>query len=306
MTDEAVVTEVHELSTATLLSETSGAAPAPSVLWRRALGLWRTRIGIALVVLLVGIAIVGPWLAPYGETEFVGTPNLRNVDGTVFGTDYFGQDVLSRFLYGGASILILSVLSTALALLLGVTIGLVAAYSRGRLDDILMRFVDINLAFPQLLITLVAMTTIGPKPWVIVLVVGLTTMPRIARVARGAAVPVVERDFISAAEALGESRFRVLRSELLPNVSGPLLVEANLRLTYSIALIASLGFLGFAIEVNAADWGSMIQEGRTALSVQPWATVLPALAIALLTIGAGLITDGLARAAAGIDRGKGE
>jgi peptide/nickel transport system permease protein len=300
------VTDVTELAALTPLGESGDLAAASRGLWRRALRLWRTRVGVAIVVLLVGIAIIGPWIAPYGETEFVGTPNLRNAEGTVFGTDYFGQDVLSRFLHGGASILILAVLSTALALLLGVTIGLVAAYNRGRLDDVLMRLMDINLAFPQLLITLVALTTIGPKGWVIVLLVGLTTMPRIARVSRGAAVPVVERDFISAAEALGESKFRVLRSELLPNVSGPLLVEANLRLTYSIALIASLGFLGFATQVNAADWGLMVQENRTALSVQPWGTLLPALAIALLTIGAGLITDGLARAAAGIDRGKGE
>ncbi len=167
-----------------------------------------------------------------------------------------------------------------------------------------MRLMDISLAFPQLLLALVALTTIGPKSWLIVLIVAFTQMPRIARVTRGAAVPVVERDFISAAEALGESRLRILRSELLPNVSGPLLVEANLRLTYSLFIIASLGFLGFATSVNAADWGLMVQQNRSALSVQPWGTLLPALAIALLTIGTGLITDGIARAAAGIDRGR--
>jgi peptide/nickel transport system permease protein len=277
---------------------------SPRGLWRTALGLWRTRIGLIILGALVLLAIVGPWLAPHGETEFIGTPNQRHVPGTVFGTDYFGQDVLSRFLYGGRSILVLAVLSTALALLLGVTVGLVAAYNRGPLDNVLMRVMDIMLAFPQLLLTLVALTTIGPKPWLIILIVGVTTMPRIARVTRGAAVPVVERDFVSAAEALGESRFRILRGELLPNVSGPLLVEANLRLTYSIAIIASLGFLGFATRVNAADWGLMVQENRVALSVQPWGMMLPVLAIALLTIGTGLVADGLARALAGIDRGK--
>jgi peptide/nickel transport system permease protein len=279
-------------------------APSPRGLWRSALGLWRTRVGLFLLGALVVLAIVGPWIAPYGEAEFVGSPSTRSVEGTVFGTDYFGQDVLSRFLHGGRSILVLSVLSTALALVLGVSIGLIAAYSRGLVDNVLMRLMDINLAFPQLLLALVALTTIGPKPWLIVLVVGITTMPRIARVTRGAAVPVVERDFVSAAEALGESRFRILRSEILPNVSGPLLVEANLRLTYSIAIIASLGFLGFATQVNAADWGLMVQENRVALTVQPWGIVLPVLAIALLTIGTGLVTDGVARAAAGIDRGR--
>jgi peptide/nickel transport system permease protein len=276
----------------------------PRGIWRTALGLWRTRIGLIIVGALVLLAVVGPWLAPHGETEFIGAPNQRHAAGTVFGTDYFGQDVLSRFLYGGRSILLLAVLSTALALLLGVTVGLVAAYNRGQLDNVLMRVMDLMLAFPQLLLTLVAVTTIGPKPWLIILIVGVTTMPRIARVTRGAAVPVVERDFVSAAEALGESRFRILRGELLPNVSGPLLVEANLRLTYSIAIVASLGFLGFATRVNAADWGLMVQENRVALSVQPWGMMLPVLAIALLTIGTGLVADGLARALAGIDRGK--
>jgi peptide/nickel transport system permease protein len=285
-------------------ADLSEVTPSPRGLSRRALRLWRTRFGLILVVALVAVALLGPLFAPHEETEFVGTPNVRHVEGTLLGTDYFGQDVLSRFLYGGDTILVLAALSTALALLLGVTIGLVAAYSRGRVDDILMRVMDISLAFPQLLLALVALTTIGPKSWLIVLIVAFTQMPRIARVTRGAAVPVVERDFISAAEALGESRLRILRSELLPNVSGPLLVEANLRLTYSLFIIASLGFLGFATSVNAADWGLMVQQNRSALSVQPWGTLLPAIAIAVLTIGTGLITDGIARAAAGIDRGR--
>ena len=278
----------------------------PDGVFKVALRMWRTRIGVVLLVILVGIALFGPFFAPYGEQEFVGQPNTRHVEGTLLGTDYFGQDVLSRALHGGRSILLLAVASTALALVFGVAIGLVAAYNRGRLDDVLMRSMDISLAFPQLLLALVALTTIGPEPWLIVAIVAITTTPRIARITRGAAVPVVERDFVGAAEALGESRTRILWSELLPNVSGPLLVEANLRLTYSIGLIASLGFLGFATRVNAADWGLMVNENRIALSVQPWGTVLPAIAIALLTVGTGLIADGLSRASAGIDRAKGD
>jgi peptide/nickel transport system permease protein len=273
-------------------------------LLRAAWGLWRTRIGVALVVFLVGIAIVGPWVAPYGEAEFVGTANLSDVPGTWLGTDYFGQDVWSRFLHGGRSILFLASVSTLIGFVLGSAIGLVAAYNRGRIDDVLMRTMDVLLAFPQLLLALVALTTVGPEPWLIISIVGITTVPRIARITRGAAVPVVERDFVAAAEALGESRFRIITRELLPNVIGPLLVEANLRLTYSIGIIAGLGFLGFATERNAADWGLMVQENRIALSVQPWGTVLPAIAIALLTIGTGLISDGLARTVAGIDRGR--
>ncbi len=281
-----------------------GPVVAQQGLVRTAMQLWRTRIGVVLVAGLVAIAIVGPWVAPYGAGEFVGTANLSDVEGTWLGTDYFGQDVWSRFLHGGRSILLLASLATLIGFFFGAAIGLVAAYNRGRIDDALMRFMDILLAFPQLLLALVALTTVGPQSWLIVAIVGFTTIPRIARITRGAAVPVVERDFIGAAEALGESRFRIITRELLPNVTGPLLVEANLRLTYSISIIAGLGFLGFATERNAADWGLMVQENRVALAVQPWGTVLPAVAIALLTIGTGLISDGLARTVAGIDRGR--
>lgn len=283
-----------------------GRGTRPDSVARAALRMWRTRIGLVLLLAIAAVAIGGPWVAPYGEAEFVGTPNTRHVDGTRFGSDYFGQDVFSRFLFGGRSILLLALLATTIALVSGTMIGLVAAYNRGRLDDVLMRIMDVNLAFPQLLLALVALTAIGPKWWLIVLVVAITTMPRIARITRGAAVPVVERDFVGAAEALGEPRWRILLSELLPNVSGPLLVEANLRLTYTIGTIASLGFLGFSTRVNAADWGLMVNENRGALSVNPWGTVLPAAAIAVLTVATGLIADGIARATAGIDRARGD
>ncbi len=291
-------------SSESLDSESRDEVVAPPGLWRTSFGLWRTRMGIGLVLLLVGVAIIGPWVAPFGPAEFAGTPNLRDVPGTWLGTDYLGQDVWSRFLYGGRSILVLAFISTFIGFVFGAAIGLVAAYNRGRLDDVLMRFMDILLAFPQLLLALVALTTVGPEPWLIIAIVAFTTMPRIARIARGATVPVVERDFIGAAEALGESRFRIITRELLPNVTGPLLVEANLRLTYSIATIAGLGFLGFATEVNSPDWGLMVQENRTALTVAPWGTLLPAIAIALLTIGTGLIADGVSRTVAGVDRGR--
>ena len=121
---------------------------------------------------------------------------------------------------------------------------------------------DIILAFPNLLLALVAVTTLGRRSWVIILVVALTAIPRVARITRGAALGVVERDFVGAAEALGESRARVLRTEVLPNVTGPLLVEANLRLAYSIILIGALGFLGFGVGLNQPDWAQMINENR--------------------------------------------
>lgn len=278
------------------------AGQRPASLLRRALRLWRTRIGVALVLLLVLLALVGPLVAPHPPTEFVGTPNTGPAGGRPFGTDYLGQDVWSRFLGGGRAILALAAVATALGLVVGVLIGLVAAYARNALDDVLMRSLDVLLAFPQIMLALVAVAVVGPSPWVIITAIAVTTAPRVARVARAAAQPVVERDFVASAEAMGMSRARILGGELLPNVLSPLLVEASLRLTYSIGVIASLAFLGLSADPNGADWGIMIQQNRIALAVQPWGVVLPVLAIALLTIGTGLVGDGISRAAAGIDR----
>jgi peptide/nickel transport system permease protein len=278
--------------------------PTGAVL-RSAVRLWRTRIGLVLVAVLVAVALFGPFFAPHSPTEFVGAPNQSPGHGATFGTDHLGQDVWSRFLWGGREILAMAVAATALGLVSGVAVGLVAAYSRNLLDDVLMRIMDVILAFPQIMLALVAIATVGPKAWLIVLAVGLTTMPRVARVTRGAAQPVVERDFVAAAEALGIPRAKILFVEVLPNVLSPLMVEASLRLTYSIGLIAGLAFLGFATNPSGANWGVMINENELALVVQPWGVVLPVVAIALLTVGTGLLGDGISRAAIGIDRGRG-
>jgi peptide/nickel transport system permease protein len=274
-------------------------------LLRTALGLWRTRIGLILLGGLVAIAIFGRYLAPHSPTDFVGQPNTRPSN-LLFGTDHLGQDVWSRFLWGGAQLLVVATIATVVGLVLGTIVGLVSAYSRNALDDVLMRAMDVILAFPQIMLALVAITTLGAKDWLIVLAVGLTTMPRVARVTRGAAQPIVERDFVASAEALGVSRPRILLGEILPNILSPLMVEASLRLTYSIALISALAFLGFSTDPNGANWGTMINENQLALVAQPWGVVLPMVAIALLTIGTSLVGDGIARAAIGIDRGRAE
>jgi len=275
-------------------------------LLRRSLKLWRTRIGVALVGLIVLLAIAGPYVAPYGPSTPVGAPNSGPGGKAVLGTDYLGQDVLSRVLYGGGSILVIAVIATALGLIVGTAIGLVAAYSRNALDDVLMRGMDVILALPSILLGLVAVTIVGPHAWVIVVAIALTTVPRIARVARGAAQPVVERDFIAASEAMGVPRWRIVSGELLPNTLGPLMVEASLRVTYNIAIIAALAFLGLSTNPNGANWGTMINQNEIVLAVQPWGAAAPIIAIALLTMGTGLIGDGIARTAAGIDRPRDE
>jgi peptide/nickel transport system permease protein len=285
--------------------------PTPRVrstaLLARAFRLWRTRIGGLFVLVLVVLAVVGPYVAPNSPSKFIAVPNSPpGGDAGLLGTDYLGQDVLSRFLYGGRTILFMAVVATAIGLVLGLAIGLTAAYARNALDDVLMRTMDAILAFPQIVLALVAVSLVGAHAWVIIAAIALTTAPRVARVARGAALPIVERDFIAATESMGLSRVRIVSGELLPNVLGPMMVEASLRLTYSIGVIAALAFLGLSPDPNGANWGTMIQQNQIALSVQPWGALAPILALALLTMGTGLVGDGIARTAAGIDRERGD
>jgi peptide/nickel transport system permease protein len=269
---------------------------------RDALRLGRTRVGLGIVTVIVAIAVFGPLVAPHSPTEFIAVPNSGPSSDAIFGADALGRDVFSRFLHGGLSVLWMSAAATLIGVGVGVGIGLVAAYSRNWLDDVLMRGSDVVLAFPQIILALLAVSAIGPKLWLIVLVVAIGHTPRVARVMRGAALEVVERDFVKAAEAVGEKRSRIVFGELLPNVTSPLLVELGLRMTYSIGLIAAISFLGFGLQPPTADWGLMINENRLSITVQPWSVLLPVLAIGFLTVGTNLITDGIARAAIGIGR----
>jgi peptide/nickel transport system permease protein len=297
------------MSTPALTGEAVPAAPGTmrqrqwTQTLRTVLGMWRARIGLTVVGVLVAIALFGPLIAPHTPTEFVAAPNSPPSAHALFGADSLGRDVWSRFLYGGRSVLGLSVAATIVGVGLGLMIGLTAAYAGGFVDEALMRIADVFMAFPQIVLALLLVTDFGPKLWLIVLTVGISHAPRVARVIRGAAQQVVERDFVKAAEAVGESRRRIIFGELLPNVTSPLLVEIGLRLTYSIGLIAAISFLGFGLQPPAADWGLMINENRLAVTVQPWGVLLPVLAIALLTIGTNLVTDGFARASIGLDRG---
>jgi peptide/nickel transport system permease protein len=269
---------------------------------RDAARLTRTRIGLAMVGLILVIALFGPLVAPHSPTEFIAAPNHGPTSDAIFGADALGRDVFSRFLHGGLTVLWMSATATVLGVVLGTAVGLVAAYARNWLDDVLMRLNDVLLAFPQIIFVLLAVSAIGPKLWLIVVTVGLTHAPRVARVIRGAAQQIVERDFIKAEEVAGERRSRIIMEGLLPNVTSPLLVELGLRMTFSIGLVAAVSFLGFGLQPPAADWGLMINENRLSITVMPWGVLLPVLAIAVLTVGTNLVTDGIARAAIGLER----
>jgi peptide/nickel transport system permease protein len=265
----------------------------------------RTQIGLALFLVIVAIAVIGPYFAPYSPSEFVTMPFAKPSAKAVFGGDNLGRDVLTRVLYGGRSVLALSLIATAIGMLLGVSLGLFAGYARAAIDDVIMRLLDVLLAFPQIVFVLLLVSVLGPRLWLIVLTVGLSHAPRIARVARGSTLEVKERDFVKAAESLGVSRSKIAFTEILPNITSPLLVEFGLRLTYSIGLIAALSFLGFGLQPPSADWGLMINENRIGLVIQPYSIFVPVALIAILTIGVNLVTDGMARAMIGIERDTG-
>lgn len=265
----------------------------------------QAKVGLALTVAVLLVALAGPlllpWLTGHTSTEFTGRPFT---DAGLFGTDNLGRDVLSRFLDGGLRLIVYSALATALGMVIGVAVGMTAAYSRGRVDALIMRGNDVLLALPQLVFALLAITVLGPQGWVLVVVIGITHAPRIARVTRSATASVITEDYIRASEMYAVPRYKILLTEVLPNITGPLMVELGLRMTYSIGFVAALSFLGLGMQPPTADWGLMINESRIALVVQPWGVLLPVAAIAVLTVGTNLLTDSLARASANMNAGK--
>jgi peptide/nickel transport system permease protein len=277
----------------TPVEETTGAAtPRRRPAWMRQK---RVTVGLSITLLVVVIAVFGRFVAPHGENEVVGPPFSKV---GALGTDYLGQDVLSRLLYGGRDILLIALLGTIVGMVIGVTVGVVAAYAGGWWDEVIMRLNDVTLAFPQILLSLVVLTSVNtPRAWMIVILIGLSHAPRVARLARGVALGLVSRDFVHAAEALGERRSRVILAEVLPNMNAPLLAEAGLRLTYSIGLVGALAFLGFATNPDAANWGLMIKENLLAMSTQPWAVLGAVFLIGLFTVGTNMLADGIAQVA---------
>ncbi|OIH82432.1 peptide ABC transporter permease [Arthrobacter sp. UCD-GKA] len=280
------------------------AASRPPRLLARMMHQRQAKVGMVLTLAVLLVALAGPlllpWLTGHTSTEFTGRPFT---DTGVFGTDNLGRDVLSRFLDGGLRLIVYAALATALGMVVGVAVGMTAAYSRGRVDALVMRGNDVLLALPQLVFALLAITVLGPQGWVLVVVIGITHAPRIARVTRSATASVITEDYIRASEMYAVPKWKILLTEVLPNITGPLMVELGLRMTYSIGFVAALSFLGLGMQPPTADWGLMINESRIALVVQPWGVLLPVAAIAVLTVGTNLLTDSLARASANMNAG---
>jgi peptide/nickel transport system permease protein len=261
--------------------------------------LWRyptTLVGFTLVFLFLIIAVFGPMIAPYKYTE----QNLANKlqppsEEHLFGTDQFGRDVYSRVLVGSRDVLSVAGSGTALAVFFGLLLGLFSGYRGGWFDEIIMRIMDVILSIPPLLLAMVILFSLGPSRVNVIIVVGFLYIPMVARVVRSVVLDLKTRQFIEAARLRGESSFYILYREILPNVLPHLAVEASMRFSYSIFLVASLGFLGLGVQPPSPDWGLMVGDARTWFYQARWVLYFPAGAIALLVVAVGFMSDGLRR-----------
>jgi peptide/nickel transport system permease protein len=262
----------------------------------------RGTVGLALMGFVVAVAVVGPFVPAASPTDFVTAPFSPPSSGALLGGDALGRDVLSRVLAGGWLLLLMAGAATLFGIVVGGAAGISAAYLRGRADMLIMRSVDVLLAFPSLVFALMLVSIIGPKLWLIVLAVGLSHAPQVARVLRASTLDISERDFVKAVELQGVKPRLIMAREILPNLITPLTVETGLRLTYSIIIIAGLSFLGFGQPPPAPNWGLLINENRIGLQLNPWAVVVPAALIAVLTVGTNTFSDAVARVALGVER----
>jgi len=252
-------------------------------------------VGLALLVAVVLLALVGPFFAPHSPSKPIGVPFDRPNAAAPLGTDFLGRDVLSRLLWGGRSVFGLAGLATLIAYAAGTAVGLLAGYSRSLVDAVLMRGVDVMLSFPALLFLLVLIAGAGTSKAALVLGVAFVLMPLVARIVRTATLEQSVRGFVEAAVARGEHTSAILRREILPNITAPIMADVGLKFTYAIILVASVNFLGLGLQPPAADWALMISENRDGLTLNPWVILAPAALIAALTVSANLAGDAFAR-----------
>ena len=262
-------------------------------LWRQ---LWRRKtavLGLTLAAVVLLGALLAPWLAPedplaMGPRRF-GAPSAS----AWLGTDQFGRDLLSRLLYGARVSMAVSIAAVGMATLIGGSIGLCAGYFGGRVDLLLMRGVDVLMAFPTLLLALAVVATFGGNTRNLILAVTLAYIPIFSRVVRGSALSVKQNDFVEASRALGARDGRIILRAVLPNVLAPIIVQATFNLSTAIMIEAALSFLGLGVQPPAPSWGGMLSEARNFMELDPWLALAPGGAITLAVLGFNLFGDGL-------------
>ena len=274
-------------------------ASAPAAKRRRRLPV-SGLLGLAVVVAMLVLAVVGPVIAPYSAGKVVdpdafGPMTFKHP----FGTDYLGRDMLSRVLYGGRYTIGLALGATLLACLAGTSLGLLAAAAGGWLDFILSRALDALISIPSLLFGLVVVAAFGSSIPILIATAAIIYTPGAYRISRSLAVNVAATDFVIAARARGEGTSYIMTAEILPNITGPVLTDFGLRFVFVILLLSRLSFLGLGIQPPHADWGALVRENISGLAYGAPAVVVPALAIAALTIGVNLVIDNLLGRSAG-------
>jgi peptide/nickel transport system permease protein len=267
-----------------------------SAAWKRLRRHPTTLIGFAIVLFFLLMTVFGTLVAPYPYTEQNLSEKLQAPsEKYFFGTDQYGRDIFSRVLVGSRDVFMVAGSGTAVAVFFGLLFGLFSAYRGGIADELLMRLMDVILSIPPLLLAMVILFALGPSRVNVILVVGLLYIPMVARVVRSVVLDLKTRQFVEAAKLRGESSAYIVFKEILPNVLPHLAVEASMRFSYAIFLVASLGFLGLGVQPPSPDWGLMVGEARTWFHQARWVLLFPAGAIALLVVGVGFMSDGLRR-----------
>ena len=253
-------------------------------------------VGLSVVIFWVFCAIFWPLIVPYDPATqdygaLLATPSPEHL----FGADHLGRDVLSRLLAGSREVLLLAPAATLIGVVGGIAVGLSAAYYGGWFDEILMRVMDAIMAFPFIILVLLILAVMGSSARNVVLVIGLGFIPLTGRVVRAAALSVRNLDYIAAARLRGARGPEIMLSEMLPNIGGPIVVEATVRVGYAIFSVASLSFLGLGVPPPSSNWGAMINETRLYLTINPAIVLAPTLAIGSLVVAINLVADGLRR-----------
>jgi peptide/nickel transport system permease protein len=278
MTDAAVTTAAPR-------KRSKRARPRPDV-WA-----WT---GISIVVVGLVLAVIGPWVAPFGVGNIVTSVYAQPDAQTLMGGDVLGRDLLSRLLHGARLTFGVALAATVRGFVIGMAVGFSAAEIRGRYDDFITWLIDVFLSFPPILLALIVIASLSSDLWVLIGTIAVIHSSRVARVGRAVAMNIAALEFVEVARARGEKLTSILVREIWPSTIRPLAVEFGLRLTYSILFLSSLSFLGLGVQPPDADWGSMVRENMNAMQNHAYIAVLaPAFAIAILTVGVNLIVDWL-------------
>ena len=261
------------------------------------------KFGILVILVYGFVAIFAPILTPYGETEIVGPEFDVWGEQFILGTDGLGRDMLTRLLFGARNTVGIAFITTCLAFLIGGLTGLLAAIYGGWLDQISSRIVDVLMAIPQLIFALMLLAIFGTSIPTLVIVIATLDATRVFRVTRAVSLNVVVLDYFEAARLRGERIFWLCIREILPNITAPLMAEFGLRFCFVFLMIAALSFLGLGIQPPTADWGSMVRENAVLITYGDITPVLPAIAIAILTLGVNFLVDWFLHKSSGLKDG---